>query len=96
MNPGAFDEQVYLGSRPDSCHAVYTLSGTDYTGAACNVQITNDLPAGGKKDWFRGWIPTVSSDSTNLKFLGAQQCETYAEMRRSGPFIHIYADPTVE
>jgi len=94
--PGAFDEQIYLGSRPDSCHAVYSVEGTDYTGQPCTLSITNDLPAGGKKDWFRGWVPTVSSDSPNLKFLGAQQCETYAEMRRSGPFIHIYADPKAE
>lgn len=96
VDPGAYDEQIYLGSRPDSCHAVYTLSGTDHTGQACTVSMVNDLPAGGKKDWFRGWIPTPSSDSPNLKFLGAQQCEAYAEMRRSGPFIHIWADPRAE
>lgn len=96
VDPGAYDEQIYLGSRPDSCHAVYTLTGTDYTGQSCTVSMINDLPAGGKKDWFRGWIPTPSSDSPNLKFLGAQQCEAYAEMRRSGPFIHIWADPNVK
>ena len=94
--PGAYDEQIYLGRTPDSCHATYTVEGVDYTGEACKVKITNDMPAGGKKDWFRGWVPTVSSDSPRLSFLGKQQCETYAEMRRSGPFIHIYADPTVK
>jgi len=96
VRPGAFDEQVYLGRRPDSCHAVYTIEGVDYTGHSCTVTVTNDMPAGGKKNWFRGWIPTVHSDSPHLHFLGAQQCETYAEMRRSGPFIHIYADPKAE
>lgn len=92
VNPGAYDEQIYLGMQPDSCHADYILTGTDYRGEACTVHIVNDMPSGGKKDWFRGWIPTVSSDSPNLEFLNGQQCETYAEMRPSGPFIHIYAD----
>ena len=91
--PGAYDEQVYYGMTPDSCHAVYTAKGRDYTGSECSVDIVNDMPPGGKKDWARGWTPTVSSDSPALAFLSQQQCETYAEMRRSGPFIHIFARP---
>ena len=93
VQPGAYDEQIYYGMTPDSCHAVYTAAGTDYTGTACSVNITNDMPSGGKKDWAKGWKPTVSSDSSTLSFLAGQQCETYAEMRRSGPFIHIFAKP---
>ncbi|MBP5168707.1 MAG: alpha/beta hydrolase [Oscillospiraceae bacterium] len=93
VQPGAYDEQVYYGMTPDSCHAVYNVSGKDYTENECNVQIINDMPSGGKKDWAKGWKPTVSTDSDVLSFLNGQQCETYAEMRRSGPFIHIFARP---
>ena len=93
VQPGAYDEQVYYGITPDSCHAVYNVSGKDHTGTDCNVQIINDMPSGGKKDWAKGWKPTVSADSDALHFLNGQQCETYAEMRRSGPFIHIFASP---
>jgi pimeloyl-ACP methyl ester carboxylesterase len=93
VEPGAYDEQICCGRVPDSCHAAYTVKGTDYSGHPCSVSIVNDMPSGGKKNWARGWIPTVSSDSPRLDFLARQQCETYAEMRRSGPFIHIFADP---
>ena len=68
-------------------------STMQFTGTDCNVQIINDMPSGGKKDWAKGWKPTVSADSDALHFLNGQQCETYAEMRRSGPFIHIFARP---
>ena len=94
VQPGAFDEQICYGpGAPDSCHAVYEIAGKDYQGKPCTIQITNDMPSGGKKNWSRGWKPTVNTDSAALAFLADQQCETYAEMRRSGPYIHIFAKP---
>lgn len=92
VRSGAYDEQIYLrGGQPDSCHAVYDLDGVDYVGSPCSIHICNDMPSGGTKDWNRGWIPRVTTDDPALSFLNDQQCETYAEMRLSGPFIHIFA-----
>ena len=90
MEP-AVDEQVYYGRTPDTCHAKYTVHGVDYTGAECNIDIENVMPAGKKKNWFTGWIPTVHTDSAALSFINDLHCETYAEMRgKKGPFIHIW------
>lgn len=87
----AFDEQIYHGRTPDTCRAKYTVHGTDYTGAECNVDIENVMPTGKKKNWFTGWVPTVHTDSAVLSFINDLHCETYAEMRgKKGPFIHIW------
>ena len=93
VRAGSYDEQIRKGNTPDTCHADYFLDGTDWTGARGSVRICNDMPTGGKKDWNRGWVPTVLTDCAALGFLNDRQCETYAEMRRVGPLIHIYAKP---
>jgi len=93
VDDGAYDEQIFRMGLLKSCHAVYTIRGKDHKGQPCTVSVTNHMDAEKNKDWSRGWVPTVSSDSPNLEFLNRQQCEIYAEMRKTGPFIHIYADP---
>lgn len=93
VDDGAYDEQIFRMGFLKSCHAVYTIRGKDCKGKPCTVSVTNHMDAEKNKGWSRGWVPTVSSDSPNLKFLNEQQCEVYAEMRKTGPYIHVYADP---
>ena len=93
VREGAFDEQMHVGGKPDTCHADYFVDGTDYLGKPCSVNICNDMPSGEPKDWAKGWVPTVRTESAALSFLNGQQCETYARMRRCGPYIHIFAKP---
>ena len=86
----AWDEQICFRHRAETCCADYTLTGADYTGSPCRVRIKNEMPAGGKRDWNLGWKPTVSADSDALAFVNGLECMTYAEMRKKGPFIHIF------
>ena len=88
-----YDEQIYHSPVPDSCCAEYRILGKDYTGKDCWVKIKNYLskPARAKKvDWYTDWKPTVSTDSEALAQVNKADCETYAEMRSTGPFIHIW------
>ena len=90
----AYDEQIYHSPSPDSCCADYKVIGKDYTGKDCYVKIANRLskaPRAKKVDWYTGWKPTVSTDSEALSLINSADCETYAEMRPKGPFIHIWA-----
>ncbi len=92
----AFDEQLVPGGglfrrkEPDSCCADYELTGKDFRGAPCHVHITNRMLPGGKKDWVLGWKPSVYTDSNALSFVNELKCETYAEGRKKGPYIHIW------
>ena len=91
--PGSYDEQIWKGIQPDECCADYILKGKDCSGEDCEVRIINKMPPGGKKDWAKGWIPTVSTNSNTLSFLNDQQCEAYLVMRKQGPLVRIFADP---
>lgn len=87
----AFDQQIHLGKITQSCCADYTVKGKDFTGQECYIKIKNQMTGTGKKlDWNTDWKPTVSTDSSALSKLNTHACETYAEMRKQGPMIHIW------
>lgn len=64
--------------------ADYTLKGTDYTGAACQIHIVNE-------DTGSGWKPAVTTDSQALGFLNGTVCTESLEPRPEGPAVRIFA-----
>ncbi|MCR5160652.1 MAG: lysophospholipase [Lachnospiraceae bacterium] len=86
----AFDEQIFYGKEPETCCADYVLAGKDFRGNACTVHVRNKMAPGKNRNWARDWKPEVSTDSEALSFVNGLRCETYAEGRKMGPFIHIW------
>ena len=85
--PGAEDVQKRNGFKTDRLCAVYTLEGTDFTGAKCRIDIQN-------VDEGSGWKPTVHTDSKALAFLNDADC--YAQVKQrglKGPLVRIFAVP---
>lgn len=83
IQPGAADVQRWKGSQVVRLCADYTLKGTDYTGAPCQIHIVNE-------DTGSGWRPTVSTDSKALDFLNGADCTESLEFRRTGPVVRIF------
>lgn len=84
VQPGAKDVQRYKGGESIRFCADYVLSGTDYTGQACQIHIVNE-------NLGSGWHPTVTTDSEALCFLNEADLTESLEERRVGPMVRIFA-----
>ncbi len=84
IQPGAVDVQRWRDGQVIRLRADYTLKGTDYTGAACQIHIVNE-------DTGSGWKPAVTTDSQALGFLNGTVCTESLEPRPEGPAVRIFA-----
>ena len=84
IEPGASDEQEYAWGKPVAFAATYTITGEDYTGTPCRLDIVNRFDG-------KSWKPEVHTDSEALAFLNGADLTAVLQNRKKGPLVHIFA-----